>query len=294
MSYILLGHGSIDLEPGFVASGMETVAIPQGTTLQVYSDAGQTLLYGADELDRWERLQAPWGPLDSSNVTYNLVLQNDEGSWEHDLANDPRFGGNTLVRPGREGVPDPIRLCHGTPDTCPTRPEQVAGGMTHTCDGILGTLQGDLYWLACTGFVGLEGANLESVNAVIGGHTRSVTMGEDPDWVPTEADQRVIATNNFTNINNRNLSSVGYARNNDSHPFWLGGFAFVIGPFKFHDRRHYDYARYQREDSFEGTVTVHTERGKIKRLSVSGAPLHKQDIVRASVSLIDDIEVVFR
>ncbi|MFF4704767.1 hypothetical protein ACWC4D_29830 [Streptomyces sp. NPDC001288] len=284
MGYVLFGHGGIHLEPGFIHPEMGTVAIPQGTTLQVYSDAGQTLVYGAGSLDIWERLQAPWGPLDSSQVTYNLVLENSEESWQEELAHHPRFGGHELIRAGRRGVPDPIRLCDGTPDTCPTRPEQVAEGATHQCDGILGNFHGDLYWLACTSFVGLRGENRASVYAALEGHTRSVPMGTDPDYVPTETDQRTIAQINGATIRN--------ARTDDSIPFMLGGFAFLIG--EDHGVQHYLYAKFQGLDSFTGTVTVHTDAsGVADSLIVSGVPPYKQEIVRASVSLFGAMEVVF-
>ncbi|MFJ5646156.1 putative adhesin [Streptomyces sp. NPDC093223] len=285
MGYILLGHGGIHLEPGFTAPEMESVAIPQGTTLQVYSDAGQTLSYGAYDLDRWEQLQAPWGPLDSTQVTYNLVLHNSEESWERELANNPKFGGNIIVRAGRDGVPDPMSMCSGTVDTCPTRPEQVAQGMTHNCDGILGTFQGDLYWLACTSFVAPEGETLEATNAAMGGNSRSVPMGEDPDWLPAEADQHLIARNNWAAVMN--------AQDNQSFPVLVGGFAFVIGDR--HESQHYYYAKFQNSDSFSGTLTVHTdETGKPAWFTVTGVPLYKQDIVRASISLIGAFGVTFQ
>ncbi|MER6463798.1 hypothetical protein ACWC4D_29935 [Streptomyces sp. NPDC001288] len=161
----------------------------------------------------------------------------------------------------------------------------MAEGATHQCDGILGNFHGDLYWLACTSFVGLRGENLASANAVRGGHTRSVPMGSDPDWVPTTTDQQMIAQINGANLRN--------ARTDDSIPFMLGGFAFLIGTG--HDAQHYLYAKFQDTDSFTGTVTVHTDAaGVADWLIVSGVPPYKQEIVRAAVSLLGAVEVVFK
>lgn len=177
MGYILLGHGGLELDGGF-PEGMGTVAIPAGTTLQCYSDTGQALVYGAKQLDVWEHLATPWPPMDSTNVTYNLTLSSAKELWDEELKNNPSFAGHTLIRAGVDGVPDPIRLCNGTPQTCPTDPRQVAAGRTHTCDGILGTYKGELYWVACTS---VEGGDDAVITAARGGTQEDVGLGLNPD-----------------------------------------------------------------------------------------------------------------
>jgi hypothetical protein len=173
MGYILLGHGGLDVDRKRLDPEMEFVAIPAGTTLQFYTDAGQGLVYGARHLDLWEQMQAPWPALDSTRVTYNLTLYSARELWDEELKNNPSFGGHTLVRAGVDGVPDPIRMCTGTRKTCPTDPRQIAGGWKHGCDGILGTYAGDLYWLACSVF---ENADIASVN---GDNVKAVDDGDE-------------------------------------------------------------------------------------------------------------------
>jgi hypothetical protein len=149
MGYVLLGHGRIEADPAFVTPEMRYVAIPQGTKIRFYCAADQSQDPGSREVGIREMIQAPWPPLDSSHITCNLALRNAGGLWNNDLADNPEFGGHTVIVPGCGGAADPIRLCTGTRATCPTEPRHVANGATHGCDGILGTLRGDLYWLAC-------------------------------------------------------------------------------------------------------------------------------------------------
>ncbi|MER6466379.1 putative adhesin [Streptomyces sp. NPDC001288] len=286
--HVLLGHGGLDTDPAYTPPGMEIVAIPQGTTIQFYCDTNQALTYSSRQLDIWEQIQAPFPPLDSRDVTYNLTLQSNEEGWAEELANDPQFAGCQVFLPGRNGVPDSVRLCGGTPATCPTRPDQVAAGMTHGCDGILGTLRGRLDWVACTSvvFPKAAAAPLEraAANAVIKGRSHSVILGGDPDWVPDEADQQVIARANRAQLENRGDGEVvGYV---------LGGFALLLGGL--HEEHHCDYVLKQRQDTFRGTVTVRTDAGgMLSGLEISDVPLYKREIVRAALSLFTDARPVF-
>lgn len=182
MGYVLLGHGGLEVDSGQINADMGTVAIPKGTTIQFYSDTGQSLVYGSRDLDVWAQLQAPWPPLDSSNVTYNLTLSGAAELWGDELKNNPSFGGHTLLRAGIDGLPDPINLCNGTRDTCPTDPRQVAAGATHTCSGILGKYAGDLFWVACTVVQGGAQAT-QSVETARGSAPEDVLLGADPDTV---------------------------------------------------------------------------------------------------------------
>lgn len=250
MGYILLGHGGLDVDPTLAPEGMEIVAIPQGTTIRFYTDPGQQLVYGSRQLDVWEQLDAPWPPLDSGNVTYNLSLHSAWDEWPSDLRNDPRFGGHQLIRAGIGDVPDPIHLCTGTPLTCPTTPAQVAAGQTHTCRGILGLqeLQGeDLYWVACTP---LDGVDRAVVDAVLEGRPARVLLGEDPDRFPMVAESDLLA---ISRVNGTNLA---HARHGEVLNYYVAGSAFFVGPG--HAEEHHAYAVTQ-EDFHRGRLTVWKE-----------------------------------
>jgi hypothetical protein len=166
MGYILLGHGGLDVDPRVTPADMEFVAIPEGTTIWFYADAGQGLLYGSRHLDIWDQLQAPWPTLDHTRVTYNLVLHHATELLPYNLQGDPQFHGHTVVRPGVDGAPDPLRMCTGDRDSCPTDPRAVAAGDTHTCGGVLGTYTGDLHWVACTFFARADGSRRPPVRTI--------------------------------------------------------------------------------------------------------------------------------
>ncbi|MFF4704561.1 putative adhesin [Streptomyces sp. NPDC001288] len=287
VGYVLLGHGGLDVDPAYTRSEMEIVAIPEGTTIQFYCDTNQELIYGARELDVWEKIKAPFPPLRSSDVTYNLTLQSNETGWLDELANHPTFRGCRLFLPGRTGLPAEMHLCTGTPATCPTTPQQVAGGMTHECDGVLGTVRGALHWVACaTVFFPETDATLEraAAQAVIKDKSQSVLLGQNPDWTPDAEDQQVIARANRNELAGRgDGESMGYV---------LGGFAFLIGAN--HDLVHAHYALYQGSDTFRGSVVVRTDPyGRISRLDIADVPLYKREIVRAALSLFTDAQPLF-
>jgi hypothetical protein len=279
MGYILLGHGGLDVDPKVTSKEMEFVAIPRGTTLQFYADAGQGLVYGGGDLDIWEQLQAPWPALDSSRVTYNLCLYNAQELWDEELKNDPQFGGHTLIRAG-VGVPDPLRMCSGTKATCPTDPRDVARGAAHRCDGILGTYTGDLYWLACTSFLN---ADKRVTDPAMGAAATGVVLGSDPDWLPEDRDYDAIAE-----VNRRNIKST---EDDEALDFVCGGFVFLVG--NGHDEAYDNYARYQK-DTVEGKVTVHKGSGfNAGSLEVNNVPPSKQGVVEAAVERFSDKKVVF-
>lgn len=283
MGYIFLGHGDLDLDPSVTRPDMEYVAIPRGTTIQFYTDAGQGLVYGRHDLNVWEQLQAPWPALDSSRVTYNLTLYNARELWDEELKDNPQFGGHTLIRAGVGGVPDPLRMCTGTPTTCPTDPRQVTAGRKHTCDGILAQYVGDLYWLACTSFAAAKGTDTSTLNAAIGGRSTDVEMGADPEWIPGDADFRAIAE-----VNGRNVKA---ADDGDMIEYLVGGFLCLIGDG--HDDAYAVHAEFQ-EDVAAGKLTVH--KGGVfgaGSLDFENVPLTKQGVVQAAVELFSDKEVRF-
>lgn len=158
MGYLILGRGVLDVDPATTRDDMEFVAIPAGTTIRFYADTGQGLDLAAGEVDLWEQLERPWPLLDATRVTYNLCLFSAPGLSEVDPCCHPEFAPHTLVRAAAGGMPNPLRMCSGTRETCPTRPGQVASGARHDCTGILGVCSGDLYWVACHHFRHTESA----------------------------------------------------------------------------------------------------------------------------------------
>jgi len=200
VGYALLGHGGLELAAGGYPEGMGVVAIDAGTTLQVYTDSGQSLLMGEDDYELFSKLQAPWAPMDSRNVTYNLELTENADDLELEK-NEPGFFNRVLaphtpLLAGRE-VPSPALLCTGTPQTCPTDPRmitgQVAGPRAHSCTGILGAYKGELLWVACT-VVYTKDKGIESVvDAARGSAPESAVPGTNPDiaaetWYALERD----------------------------------------------------------------------------------------------------------
>ncbi|MGW6412375.1 hypothetical protein ACWF95_35050 [Streptomyces vinaceus] len=98
MSYVLMGHGSLDVQD-LLDPDMEIIGIPQGTTLQFYADAGQGLAIGPAEIDTWDQVIPHFSALDSTCVTYNLTLSSAWGQWEASLANDRHLGGHEPPTP---------------------------------------------------------------------------------------------------------------------------------------------------------------------------------------------------
>lgn len=196
MGYALLGHGGLELGQGGYPEGMGVVAIDAGTTLQVYTDSGQSVLMARNEYELFSKLQAPWPPMDSTNVTYNLELTENDDDLKLE-ANEPGYFARVLaphtpLLAGRE-LPSPALLCTGTPETCPTDPRQVLAGWSHTCDGVLGRYKGELLWLACT-VVYTDDAGIEGVvDAARGEAPEIVQAGVNPDdplatWYALERD----------------------------------------------------------------------------------------------------------
>ncbi|MEU9979263.1 hypothetical protein [Streptomyces sp. NPDC051014] len=284
MGYVLIGHGGMEVDPSCTSPEMATVAIPRGTTIQFYSDSGQVLsfgptgpdIFGPTGLDIWQQLQAPWPPLDSSHVTYNLTLSNSEETLAYAFRNNPQFGNNEVLLPGRN-FPDPIHLCNGTPETCPTNPEQVAQGMLHECNGVLGLLQGDLYWLACTSFIGLSAEAQPLVEAKLGDRVRGIRLGEDPDASAT------VSEDERKQIERFNQMAFDYSYDKDSLSCTLIGPAVLIGPghgIPYQNRLRIAY----HGDVSEGQIQF--SKGGADGpdwFDVYGVPRHKEDLVRAAI-----------
>ncbi|MEU9256563.1 hypothetical protein AB0D66_32860 [Streptomyces sp. NPDC048270] len=270
--HVLVGHGDIPIhipEPG--APDMNIVAIPEGTTIQFWSDSGQALDYNNHQLDVFHTFTPQIEPLDSRHVTYNLRLVAARELWGQEFQNNPQFGGREIIRPGFNGVPEEIYMCTGSPDSCPTRPADIQRGMKHTCDGILGQLSGDLHWLACTTF---RGGDPEVTAARTNEVSRNVLLGEHPDWIPDMRDAERMAEKNHTNIKN--------ARNGATPEYVICEFGLLIGGG--HDLLHQTYVAGQGGRTHRGRVRIvkgsNFSAGKLKFDSV---PPELQEYVRISV-----------
>lgn len=278
MGFILLGHGGLACDPA-LAPTMEVVAIPQGTTLQFYADAGQGLGYGWQELDVWEQFQAPWPPLDSRHVTYNFLLEGNDACYAQELRHDPHFGGHELIRPGIGDVPHRIPLCTGTPATCPTGAAQVAAGARHGCDGILGRedLRGDMYWLACTTAHDAEQA---VIDAALTGRPDLVCLGQDPD-LPLLLDEWELV--DIAEINDAVVDGFGQE---GGLTYAAGGSALLISAPAgcYHPRKYASYVMCQ-SDFFCGNVTVGEKNdawpGGV--FTLDDVPYEGQELVRFSI-----------
>lgn len=188
MGHIFLGHGALSQpSDGDYNEGMEVVAIPRGTTMQFYTDFGQSLIFpdGIIFSEMWSKLQQPWPALTEENVTYNMTLaplEDERALW---VLSD------TNVVPGYDlhiiGFDDDIgpavQICTGTRKTCPTVPGM---GLTHKCDGLLGRYTGELHWLACTKLNYADLEKTEIINAALGGRPWGATIGKNPDVLDTE------------------------------------------------------------------------------------------------------------
>jgi hypothetical protein len=149
MAFIFIGHGLLDPSGTAYQPGMDVVAVPPETRLQFYTDAGQGLRYG-DLESVWAQLQAPWPPLTSRHVTYNLTLQAAEQSiidlW---LAVEEKARTGHRLRIVGHHIDCQAQLCTGNKGECPTDPRE---GRQHRCRGILTQYAGEeLHWIACTG-----------------------------------------------------------------------------------------------------------------------------------------------
>jgi hypothetical protein len=180
MGYVIFGHGGLDL----TSQDMEWVAVPWETTIQFYSDAGQSLLQRSEAIvDVFTQMLQPWPPIDHTGVTYNLALEPFSAKQlEHLLKDNPDFGGHTLLVVGRDIPTDKAWLCTGTKESCPTDPRDIAAGWTHGCDGILASYPGELHWLACTSLP--DDASADAVRLLTdarGDAIADVALGQDPD-----------------------------------------------------------------------------------------------------------------
>ncbi|MFF0219118.1 hypothetical protein [Streptomyces vinaceus] len=265
MGHVLLGIGSLCADPAHTSPGMEFVALPRGATLLCYSDADRAPGVDARE---W-----PWVPcltLDSGAMTSNMVLHHAGENWSEAVAASSRFAGHAAVRAGSDGNTDTLPLCSGTPETCPTSPEQVLEqDMAHDCDGVLGLLQGEIHWVAGPGHVArwTDGTADGDPYGVFGGPDRSAVDGT-------------------------NRATVEQAHDRQEFPFVFGNSLLLVGDR--HDEKHENIA-WDDPDSIAGRFIVLQAGGlsDVGGFIVAAVPPERQDPLRSAIERFSDKEVLF-
>lgn len=152
MGIIVLGRG--DFFPPHLAEPVsERVTIPQGATFHFLSDYGDGLRLGPSSFPVWEHLCHAQQPHPAGGLLTNLTVHHDAALADRSLPDHPDFRGFTLVRPGVDGCPEPLRLCTCTPGEQPKDPDS-----RHTCDGLLGRedVRGDVFWVAGSSFLRVD------------------------------------------------------------------------------------------------------------------------------------------
>ncbi|MFF0220050.1 hypothetical protein [Streptomyces vinaceus] len=131
-------------------------AIPAGITVHQHLHT-DFLVYGP-YVSLWDQRGEPINIRDGTSARpspNDLVLHKHPALESPELLDG--FSGQNLLFPGRGGLPDSLRLCHGAPGVCPGSSEQVWAGMKHDCDGILGLMEyfrlyGDVHLIASPDF----------------------------------------------------------------------------------------------------------------------------------------------
>lgn len=278
MSFILLGHGDLLVHPGDLQPNADDVGVPFDSTLQLYTDAGQGLMLGPDELDAWGQVFCV-AAADGGARLPNLALHGGDDLWDEELRSALEHGGHVLIRPGVDGQPDPIRLCTGTPETCPPPGGTFGDVATHDCDGVLGDAGlrgGVVHWLECASITRAPATATE-------GGARRKRVPWDPSWVPDEADQRAIAQ-----VNRRLVRA---ASDRTILNFVIGGSVFLIGdgspdgPYSRHHPMHEYYAReLQADNVVYGKLRVRRPWLENGWFDVAGVPHDRQSLVTDSIA----------
>ncbi|RSS76716.1 hypothetical protein [Streptomyces sp. WAC06614] len=203
MGFLLLGLG--DFQSDGTASEREALMVPQGVTISPCAVRNGALQYGSPTISIWDQLveEEGIGVLQSGDeLRSHLMLHGcpelDSQELLDAIAAD--FYGYELIRPGRDGYPDPIALCTGCPETCPTTPEEVGAGKQHLCNGLLGgfggrvAVQGEqIVWVACLALTTeAEGSSSEASGAwssasAEGWSSRSEETEGEPEPAPAPA-----------------------------------------------------------------------------------------------------------
>ncbi|RSS81158.1 hypothetical protein [Streptomyces sp. WAC06614] len=119
MKYFALELGAPDLEPD---PGLPSSVPYPGDQFEVYTDNGHGVLYddsGASILDQHTSLNPA---VLHDGMMPNLMLYTHEALYRYGLQRHWEWRDGFRYWPGVE-APNPLYLCNGTADTCPTTPE---------------------------------------------------------------------------------------------------------------------------------------------------------------------------
>ncbi|RSS81847.1 hypothetical protein [Streptomyces sp. WAC06614] len=129
-------------------------------TFHIFTSDGP-LYFGSEEMPVLGQGTSQYPPLDSWNTVPNMALRHSPLLGDEDLKHQMEAYEHILVRPGID-TEDPLLLCtNDGGGACPTMPEQVADGVTHTCSGVFGRPEFQnayLYWRPYPEFVKVDPA----------------------------------------------------------------------------------------------------------------------------------------
>jgi hypothetical protein len=314
---VIIGHG--DFDPGRESNPYPLqVLVPPNTTLDFYSDAGQTLKLPGRFLrgvpvgqavdytkvaEVWKQLTVHGNRVGPKGITHNFALHPDNYAEDREGALAADWGGATVEFTDSE----PKYLCTDTIGECPTpellHPDGAENRdladpfetrFEHHCDGILGKWgQGghELHWIACTAFTIVDPELPVLETATIGGFGATSSDSFEPyepgkEWL-YETEMEAIETRN------RNNFPAG-----GSVAIVAGGKMVLIG--HGHDMVATDYVRRQ-PDIEDGLLTVKPSPFQPgPTITVNGVE-KKQDVFQLEIQRIakriyniDDIEVKFK
>ncbi|MFF4369354.1 hypothetical protein [Streptomyces sp. NPDC001594] len=298
MALILLGLGKPSAGPGEVPEGMQFVAVPAGVTLHVCSDEGWGLGYGPGQPGIWEQLCRPRKTSGACQVANGLALR---GGWElHDerLLRHGDFAGHTVVAAGGAG-PDPLLLCDGRPDTCPTSPAQLALGWTHDCTGVLGRagLSGDVFLISAFFTHSFEDPGPTAACPPPGG-AGCDGPGGSARWTPDAAALAEIAEVNRVVLGRAPEPRTG-ALPRERLFCMAGGGLFLVSrdtDFSNHDPVHTGWVMRHSGYADLGKLFLDHGAGRDGVISISyfgELPERQAELIKRSVESLSDLQVMF-
>lgn len=261
------GHGGHSAPP----AEMEYVAIPPSVTIRVHHT--DLLAYGDDDSVYWDQIGWCREELNShAPAVNNLELHGDPALADPDFVK--LFGLQAMMGPGTEGLPDPLRLCAGDPESCPSTQEEIENGRTHACDGLLGILshyglEGRV-WLILTREIRRQPAEVLLSN---GSETSSAAAQEPPRIGAEHTKERVSkAPSSWArDIRRANRAVVREARDGAKLYFMLADVSeetlFLLSSDRFFKNSHKgDYLQtvLSLRATTEGTIVVRNLLGNLK------------------------------
>ncbi|MFF4369300.1 hypothetical protein [Streptomyces sp. NPDC001594] len=280
---VWVGFGDLGC-PRVPQDGMEYVAIPTGTKIAVFTPECVPYGEGWNHWDEWSAMGDCADVLSDTEPAPNILeLHGGEAFGHPDFHR--AFDGALVAAPGHGGLPDPLPLCSGTPQDCPTTPQDVRRGRAHACDGILGHL-------TRSGFTGTAYLVLTTRVRHTGPDEEEPPQTREEAAACIRADADIQAA---TALENGNM--LAEFRREPSLRYVLGGGMFLID--RQRDLRNHDpdFAGWAREDPgrVTGELLIDRDaRGTIRLIRVHGVrDPRDQDFVRAALRRLAPCEVTF-